>query len=331
MKALVYLGKEQLDYRDVPDPEEGEGIALVRVDACGICGSDMHGFHGYDPRRVPPLIMGHEGAGVVETGRLKGARVAINPLVSCKTCISCVSGQPQLCEKRQTIGLPPRSGAFADLVAVLEDNLVVIPDTLDFKTAALAEPVAVAYHAVNIGQRLIHRPLAATRALVLGGGAIGLATALVLLSRGVSEVFLAETNPARRKTAEAAGNISAYAPGEAHEPDAKTFDLVFDAVGAKATRMAAFDKVKMGGGIVHLGLLPGSEGVDVRALTLGEIAFSGSFCYTQADFIETVALLEKGRLGPLNWVEERAMRDGFMAFSDIDKERVSAAKIILRN
>ncbi|MGK6314273.1 zinc-dependent alcohol dehydrogenase [Neorhizobium sp. DT-125] len=330
MKALVYLGKGSMNYREVADPQPEPGEAVVNVVACGICGSDMHGYHGHDPRRVPPMIMGHEIAGVVETGAMAGTRVTINPLLTCRNCNACLSGYPQLCEEQRNIGLPPHAGGFAEKVVVRETNLVPIPDDMDFKTAALSEPVAVAYHAVQLAARRLDRPLSALRIAVLGAGAIGLATALVAVSQGAHRVWLGETSANRRATAAAAhGYIKPYEPGSPNDPGPASADLVFDAVGARATREAAFQMVRRGGTIVHLGLLPGSEGVDVRRMTLQEIAFVGSYCYSMTDFRETVALLSAGRLAPLNWVETRPMSEGALAFEDIDLGRASAAKLVL--
>ncbi|MCI5077329.1 FAD-dependent oxidoreductase [Oricola sp.] len=328
MKAIVYLGKASMELQDVPDPVPGECDVLLEVKACGICGSDMHGYHGHDPRRVPPMIMGHEAAGIVRGGRLDGQRVALNPFLSCGRCTNCVSGNPQLCESQQNIGLPPHDGAFAQLVAVPERNLEPIPDHLPFEAAALAEPLAVAVHAVNVGRRSFSGSFASAKLAVIGGGAIGLATALVLGTEGAREVLLVETNPARRDTAEAAsGKIRAIAPDE--EPDRGSYDLIFDAVGATATREMAFRMARRGGVIVHSGLLPGSAGVDVRALTLRELAFLGAYCYSVQDFRHAVYLLASGALGPLNWVETRALTDGSQAFADMDAGRVAAAKIVL--
>jgi len=328
MKAIVYLGKARMELQDVPDPVPGEGEVLLQVRACGICGSDMHGYHGHDPRRVPPMIMGHEAAGIVQGGRLDGQRVALNPFLSCGTCTNCVSGKPQLCESQRNIGLPPHDGAFAQLVAVPERNLEPIPDDLPFEAAALAEPLAVAVHAVVIGRRAFAGSLATANIAVFGGGAIGLATALVLATEGARQILLVETNPARRATAEAASDkIRAIAPDE--EPDRGSCDLIFDAVGASATREMAFRMARRGGVIVHSGLLPGSEGVDVRALTLRELALLGAYCYSIQDFRHAIALLASGALGPLNWIETRPLTDGSKAFADIDAGQVAAAKIVL--
>lgn len=331
MKALVYLGKESLEYRDHPDPVPGVGEAVVRVDSCGICGSDMHGYHGHDPRRVPPMVMGHEAAGIVETGPMAGRRVAINPFLFCGRCFNCQSGAQHLCMNQRNVGLPPHSGAFADRIVVPEANLVEIPDSMPMEMAALAEPLAVSYHAVQLAARLMRRPLPAARAVVLGGGAIGLGSALALAIGGTGSIAIAEPHPGRRATAARANpNFRVYDPME-EEPESQSIDLIFDAVGAQGTREAAFRMAARGAVVIHLGLLPGSEGMDVRRMTLGEIIFAGSYCYSQPDFRETVALLEAGRFGDLGWTEQRSMSEGAQAFRDLDSGRTASAKIILRN
>jgi threonine dehydrogenase-like Zn-dependent dehydrogenase len=330
MKALVYTGPNSLAFRDEPDPILLDDEVLVRVDAVGICGSDMHAYHGYDARRPAPLVLGHEAAGVAMSGRLKGRRVTVNPLVTCGTCDYCLDGRSHLCSSRQIISMMPRPGAFAELLRIPEQNLVEVPDGFDIVKAALAEPVAVSYHAVQLGLKASPRPATSLVATVLGGGAIGLASALVLAMSGCSRIHVAEPNPARRVTVGKAGPFGPYEPGSAAEPKDGSIDIVIDAVGADKTREAACRLVKPGGVIVHIGLLPGSGGVDVRKLTLQEVTFVGTYCYTMVDFRETVAALAAGTLGALDWFEERPLRDGAAAFKAIDEGKAAAAKIILR-
>jgi threonine dehydrogenase-like Zn-dependent dehydrogenase len=331
MKALVYTGPHTVVYRDEADPVPGNDEVIVKVDACGICGSDMHAYHGFDgARRPPPLILGHEAAGKVMTGPRAGKRVAVNPLVTCGTCNDCLDGRVHLCPQRVVTSMPARPGAFAELVRIPETNVVELPDSFDIVKAALAEPVAVSYHAVNRGARMLSRPLSTARCVVLGSGAIGLACALVLAMQGAGEIHIAEPNAKRREKAAASGLFKAYAPGTPAEPTESSVDFVIDAVGAAATRADACRLARPGGVIVHVGLLPGSDGVDVRKLTLQEIAFVGTYCYTMVDFRETVAALASGRLGRLDWIEERPLKDGAAAFRDIDAGAVAAAKIILR-
>ncbi len=330
MKALVYTGPNSLEFRDEPEPTPSNDEVVVKVEAVGICGSDMHAYHGHDARRPAPLVLGHEAAGFIASGPRAGERVTINPLVVCGTCPACESGRSHLCPDRQIISMPPRPGAFAEMVRIPERNLVSIPDDFSFIHAALAEPVAVSFHAVNAGARLLDRPLSAARCLVLGGGAIGLAAALVLSMQGAAEVHVAETHAGRRETVLRAGRFHCYAPGDADEPADGSIDLVIDAVGAVATRAAASRLVRSGGVIVHAGLLPGMEGFDIRRITLQEIIVSGTYCYTPADFRATVDALSSGRLGALEWVEVRDFSEGIAAFADIDHARTSAAKIVLR-
>lgn len=331
MLALVYTGPHTLELRDLPIPVPTAGEVLVRVEAVGICGSDMHAYHGHDARRPAPLILGHEAAGRIAAGPREGERVTVNPLVICGSCPSCESGRSHLCANRQILSMPPRQGAFAEFVCVPESNLVRIPDGLHVAKAALAEPLAVSYHAVNQGARLLGRPLAGSDCLVLGGGAIGLGAALVLAMQGARGIALAEPNAERR--AAIAGilpGIRCYDPEEPGAAVASSADLILDAVGSRTTRAGASVSARPGGVIVHIGLLPGEDGFDVRRITLQEIVVSGSYCYTGQEFRDVVDALASGRLGALDWAEERALVDGGPAFADIDARRVGAPKLVLR-
>ena len=330
MKALVCTAPFKLAYRDEPDPVATNDVVVVKVEAVGICGSDMHAYHGQDSRRPAPLILGHEAAGIVASGPRAGERVTINPLIVDPDCPLVLRGAPHLSPTRQLISMPVWPGAFAQFVRVPVSNLVAIPDHMSSMHAALAEPIAVSYHAVNHGARLLARPLSASRCVVLGAGAIGLAAALVLTMQGANEIRIGEPNAQRRATAERSGPFACYAPGEAREPAENSADLVIDAVGAVATRAAASRMIAPGGVIVHAGLLPGHEGLDIRKLTLQEVIFTGTYCYTPAEFRETVAALAAGRLGDLSWLEERPLAEGARAFADIDANAVAAAKIVLR-
>ncbi len=327
MKALVYTGPNGLVFREEPDPVPQADEVLVRVEAVGICGSDMHAYHGFDARRPPPLILGHEAAGRIATGPRAGERVTINPLVVDPACPYAIEGRWHLSPTRQIISMPPRPGAFAELVRIPQRNLTPIADAMPVAHAALAEPVAVSWHAVRTGLQRLHQPLAACRVVVLGGGAIGLAAGLVARLFGARDLVIGETNPQRRATVAAEG-IAVYRPGE-DEPEDNSADLVIDAVGADATRAAACRMARPGGVIVHVGLLPGQGGLDIRKLTLQEITLAGVYCYTPADFGQTVEALAQGRLGALGWTERRPLSEGARAFADIDAGRVGAAKIIL--
>jgi threonine dehydrogenase-like Zn-dependent dehydrogenase len=330
MKALVYLGPNSVTFRDEPMPVPEAGEVLVRVEAVGICGSDMHAYHGFDSRRPPPLILGHEAAGTIVDGTRKGERVTINPLVVDPNCSYAREGRWHLSPARQLISMPPRPGAFAEYVRIPERNVVSVPENLSIVHAALAEPIAVSWHAVRLGVERLHRPLAACRVVVLGGGAIGLTSALVARHFGAHDIQVGETNPLRRNALAASEGFATYEPGSAEQPSDNSIDLVIDAVGAAATRADASRMVRPGGVIIHLGLLPGLDGLDVRKITLQEVTFMGSYCYTPRDFEETVAALGQDALGNLGWFEERPLAEGGRAFADIDAGRTPASKIVLR-
>lgn len=330
MKALVYLGANSLIYRDEPQPSPEPGELLVRVEAVGICGSDMHAYHGHDSRRPPPLILGHEAAGRIVGGARDGERVTINPLVVDPACPYAVEGRWHLSPTRQIISMPPRPGAFAEFVRIPERNVVPIPETMPIAHAALAEPVAVSWHAVRIGMEKLHQPLASCRVVVLGGGAIGLAAAIVARHFGARDVRIAETNALRTRLIEDEEGFAVYASGSSAAPADNSIDLVIDAVGAKATRAAASALVRPGGVIIHAGLLPGMDGLDIRKITLQEITFSGTYCYTPTDFRMSVEALASGNLGRLRWFAELPLADGAEAFRSIDAGTAQAPKLILR-
>jgi threonine dehydrogenase-like Zn-dependent dehydrogenase len=225
--------------------------------------------------------------------------------------------------------MPPRPGAFAEYVRIPERNVVPIPDTLSFFHAALAEPVAVSWHAVRLGVERLHQPLAACRVVVLGGGAIGLAAAIVARHFGARDVRVGEVNALRRETIIKTEKFSVFTPNTDNQPKENTIDLVIDAVGAAATRACASAMVRPGGVIVHAGLLPGLDGLDIRKITLQEITLTGTYCYTPTDFIQTVDALSTQALGGLNWFDVREISEGAQAFRDIDNGSASAPKLIL--
>ena len=323
MKALVYTGPEELAFRSVPDPVAEDGDLLIRVDSVGICGSDMHAYLGHDERRPAPLILGHEGAGTVVGGPYDGQRVAINPLVTDPESAASRSGRENLCPSRQIISMPPREGAFAQFVSMPERNIVPVPPHIALEQAALAEPIAVSWHAVKLGLNALH-PDDERRAHVIGGGAIGLAAALSLRALGIERVTLAEPNEVRAAyLADTCGIHIDNAPGG-------DIPLVVDAVGFGGTRAAASAMVSPGGVIVHIGLGSAEGGLDIRRVTLQEITFIGAYTYTAQDFRDTCAAMFDGRLGALDWVETRPLCEGAQAFDDIRRGRVAAPKTVLK-
>lgn len=334
MKALVYTGTRQMTYRDEPAPACVPGEVLIRVEAVGICGSDMHAYHGHDPRRVPPLILGHELAGEVVEGPGKGRRVTVNPLITCGTCEFCVQGRNNLCANRTMIGMT-RAGGFAEYVTTSARSVIDLPGGMSSRAAALTEPAATALHAINAGMGSLVRALPECRVLVIGGGAVGLLAALLLDSYGVRHLEVAETNALRRASAEKACGCATFDPRDpgTHPGDAPrgaSPDLVIDCVGAKSTRDLAIATVKPGGVVVHVGLQDWASEIDMRRLTLAEITLRGVYTYSTADLRAAAVALHEGGFGDLAWVEERSLADGAHAFEDLDRARTAAAKILLR-
>lgn len=326
MKALVYTGTRRMRLAEVDEPTPAAGQAVVAVSHCGICGSDMHAWHGHDPRRVPPLVLGHEAVGVALNGRFSGQRVAINPLMTCGRCPACSAGREHLCPERELIGMRV-PGAFAEKVAVSEDNLIPIADEFAFEQAVFAEPLACVVHASRLAVRASPTPLGEARVTVLGGGAIGLLAALVFHHQGAASLAVAETNSLRRACVQAVGAGDVYDPMATTAPGGAS-DIVFDAVGSGRTRAEACRLVRAGGVIVHIGLQDSEPGFDTRHVTLQEITFVGSYCYGRKDFADSLKLLADGVVTGSGWSEFRPLVDGVRAFEDIHNG-AAAAKIVL--
>lgn len=324
MRALYYTGTQEMEVRETQAPYAEPGDCIVDVSHCGICGSDMHAYHGHDPRRVPPMILGHEAAGIARGGRFDGQRVVINPLMTCGTCAACARGEEHLCPDRTMIGMA-KPGAYAQSLAIAQTNLTPIPDHLDFQTAALAEPLACAVHAVRLGLERLTTPAPNAKIAVLGGGAIGLLSAMVFADKGVTDLWIAETNPLRRNMLEKAVAAKAYDPRDESPSD---LDLILDAVGSGQTRRSASELVRPGGMIVHIGLQNNDAGLDTRRITLQEIGLLGVYCYTSADFQSAVDMLADGRVTLGGWSEIRPLAQGPQSFADIHNGN-APPKIIL--
>jgi len=328
MKALIYTGPSTLAYADSADPNPQGGEALIKVDSIGICGSDMHAYLGHDDRRPAPLILGHEAAGIVVGGEKDGQRVTINPLVTCGECSACLSGRDNLCPDRQIISMPPRQGGFAEYLSMPMANLGEIPDGFPMEKACMAEPIACGWHAARLAHGALHSGMSSARALVIGGGAIGVGAALSLACFGVQDVTVLEPNKARRDYLKRTIDSPVLDPADLAEGD--LFDLVIDGAGFAQTRNTASTVTRPGGVIMHIGLGGGEGGLDIRRMTLQEITFIGTYTYTAEDFRATALAMFEGRLGALDWYETRPLADGAEAFSEIRAGTVPAPKIILK-
>ena len=322
MHALVYTAKQTIVYREEKNPIEKDGESILKIKASGICGSDMHAYLGHDERRPAPLILGHEAAGIISGGDRNGERITINPLVSCGTCWACCNSRENICPNRQIISMPPREGAFAQYVTMPERNLVAVPSDYCLQKAALVEPLAVGWHTAKLAVRATDISME-KKALVIGGGAIGLATALALKAMGIDDIVISEFNPLRREY------LREHIDAKVVEKTDASFPIIVDAVGFGSTRAIASQLVSPGGVIAHVGLGDNTDGLDVRHITLQEITFIGTYTYTAQDFKDTAEALFTGRLGLLEWIEKRPLSEGKVSFRDLLGNTVAAPKIVL--
>src|SRR5437764_2222698 len=215
MDALLLTEYMKLEMVQMDQPEIGPDDVLIRVRACGICGSDVHGLDGSTGRRIPPLVMGHEAAGVItETGRdvrvwKEGDRVTFDSTVSCGHCHFCRRGEINLCDNRQVLGVScgdyRRNGAFAEYVSVPQNILYRLPDALPFEHAAMIEAVSIAVHAVNLTPRSL-----GDTAVVVGSGMIGQLTIQAAKVAGFSRVFAIDVDDAKLEMARRLGADEAF-------------------------------------------------------------------------------------------------------------------------
>ncbi len=332
MKALVYTQPNEIQLQERPYPQAGDSEVIIKIAAVGICGSDMHAYHGHDPRRNPGLVMGHELAGTIvesKSPRHKpGERVIANPLIACGRCSYCMEGRDNICENRNMVGMGTRPGAYAEYISVPDRCVVPIPDDMSEKIAVLSEPAACVLHAITISLKAMHRPLPEQKVLIIGGGAIGFMAALLLRSYGARRVDLAETNPLRRAAAQKHLPCRVF-DSIAEPPTESSYHYVFDAVGRKVTRNLALASLRPGGVFMHIGLQDWASEIDMRKLTLAEATMLGTYTYTHMDLHATVAALHESAYGPLDWLEYRPLAEGPQAFKDLAEGKTAAAKIVL--
>ncbi|RYD30907.1 MAG: galactitol-1-phosphate 5-dehydrogenase, partial [Verrucomicrobiaceae bacterium] len=267
MKALTLTAYKEFQFGESPVPAIQPDEVLIKVAACGICGSDVHGMDGSSGRRIPPVIMGHEASGtIVETGDqvenwTKGARVTFDSTLYCGQCAWCADGQVNLCDNRRVLGVScgdyRQNGAFAEYVAVPARVLYAIPDNMSFEQAAFAEPAAVALHAVNRAQAGPGQS-----ALVVGAGIIGLLIIQALKAAGCSKVYATDLSEARLDLARDLGADEVF-PAKAgglkeamlERTGGQGVDIAMEVVGISPTLTAAIECVRKGGNVGLVGNL----------------------------------------------------------------------------
>jgi len=283
MRAVLYEGPHRMRVVDVPVPAPGADEVLVRVEAAGICGSEVEGYTGASTVRHPPLVMGHELAGTVVRShrdapdqRWLGARVAVIPLVTCGRCQACATGRSNLCPDRALLSVH-RAGGFARYVVVPARNLVPLPDALSYETGALLEPLACAVHSLR------RAPVREGRMVLIGAGPLGYLHVLEAQADGLHDIVVIETDPARAVLVAALG-VEVIG----HDPDLATSTLraalVVDAVGTAATRALAVELASPGGCVVFAGMHGEAAQINGNTVIRRELTVTGTFCYTVEDW-----------------------------------------------
>jgi len=341
MKALLLSKYKHLEVTDLPVPRAEPDEVLVRVAACGICGSDVHGYDGSSGRRIPPIVMGHEAAGRIAaigsrvTGFAEGDRVTFDSTISCGACGYCRRGEINLCDNRQVLGVScgdyRRSGAFAEFVAVPSRIVYRLPDNLSFEEAAMLEAVSVAIHAVSLA------PVSAnSTALVVGAGMIGLLIVQVLRAAGCSRILVTDIDSSRLKLAQ---DLGAHAVlnaklGVARQVGKLTggagVDAAMEAVGHTDSVNASIESVRKGGTVVLVGNIAPEVTVPLQKIVTQQIRLQGS-CASQGEYQRAMELLESGAIQVKNLITAIApLAEGPLWFERLHTREPNLMKVILR-
>jgi len=340
LKALLHTKPYYLEYTDFVDPQVRDDDVLVRVKACGICGSDVQGFTGKTGRRIPPLIMGHEAAGIIEDlGKNvrdfhKGDRVCFDSTVYCNKCPACRVGKYNRCEKRQVLGVSTpefkRHGAFAEYVAVPWWIVAGIPDNMTFVQAALLEPVSIGMHAAN------RAPIATGDSVVIiGAGTIGLFVLQACRLKG-ARIIVCDINEFRLDIARTLGadvvvNAAKVSLTETvlKGTNSRGADVVFEVVGFAQTFSDAVSVLKTGGHLVAVGNLQKMAEFNLQELVARELTFTGSYA-SSGEFREGIDLVASGKINVQPIISDvLPLREGPNAFDRLLKGQENLLKIVL--
>lgn len=342
MKALLLKEYRKLELTDMPVPDIGPEDVLVRVAACGICGSDIHGYDGSSGRRIPPLVMGHEAAGTVEsvgenvTHVQVGDRVTFDSMVSCGKCSFCEREEFNLCDNRMVLGVScgdyRRHGAFAEFVQVPERIVFKLPERLPFEHAALVEPVSVAYHAVMRSQ--IETGMSA---LVVGSGMIGLLVIQVLKHFGCSPIIAADQDDDRLAAARKCGADEVFNVTKVDLPatvrqltEGHGADVALEVVGITPTVEAAVESVRKGGTVTLVGNLSPKVELPLQSVVTREISLIGT-CGCCGEYPECLELLASGAVDVSPIISATApLEEGPQWFSRLYDHEPGLMKVILK-
>jgi L-iditol 2-dehydrogenase len=342
MKALVLEEYNRLAYKEMPDPQFGPDDVLVRVEAAGICGSDVHGMDGSTGRRIPPLIMGHEASGVIEevgsnVQQYKpGQRVTFDSTVYCGKCFYCRRGDVNLCDQRRVLGVSctdyRQHGTFAEYVAVPRHIIYPLPDKIAFEQSAMVEPCSVAFHAVAI------TPLSLNdTAVVVGAGIIGLLVIQTLRISGAGQIIAVDLEPGRLELARQLGadevlNASDDDPVSAIKKVTgnRGADAAFDAVGLNASLKTALGCLRKGGALTLIGNLKPEVVLALQMVVTGEITLRGS-CASRGDYPACLAMIARDAVNVDPLISATApLKDGELWFQRLYEKEPGLIKVILK-
>ena len=307
MKALVLEEYKHFVYRDVPEPKFGEEEVLIRVKACGICGSDVHGMDGSTGRRIPPIIMGHEAAGYIEavgskvTGWKVGDRVTFDSTISCGKCDFCRKGLINLCDNRRVLGVScadyRQHGAFAEYVVVPQHILFRLPDEVSFEKAAMVEAISVAFHGVGRAPVTIN-----DSAVVVGAGMIGMLVIQALRLAGCGKIVAVDIDAGRLEAAKRMGADASVRSDESdaldqilHLTGGRGADLAYEVVGITPTVKMALASVRKGGSLTLVGNLAPMVELPLQSVVTRQITLYGS-CASSGEYPACLDMLARGSI-----------------------------------
>ena len=338
MKALVWRGVDELRIEDIPAPEKKDQI-IIRISHTGICGSDITIKSGKHPRAKTPLVLGHEFVGTIShvpTQYRKmfaeGQRVAVNPLVSCKTCRPCLAGHEHVCENLKLLGIEHNPGAFTGFIAVPQvERIHPLPDNLSDQEGALIEPLAVAVHAVDYA-----RFTSGETAVILGAGPIGLLIAQVARASGITALFVVETEAARLRMAKGLGFTVIDASKcdvveEVHRATKNAgADVTFDAAGVPVTAGQVIPLTGIKGRIIMVAIHKKPAEVAFRDLAYRELSIFGTRIYAKGNFETAIDLAAGAQVDLKTMVTHVLPMDEALRAFDIAQNDKEACKVLIR-
>jgi len=341
MRALLLAAYKRLEMAEMPAPAIGPDEVLIRVKACGICGSDVHGYDGSSGRRIPPLVMGHEASGVVaETGAgvkdlRVGERVTFDSTVYCGACFHCARGEVNLCDNRQVLGVScgdyRRHGAFAEFVAAPRRIVYRLPEGLPFEHAAMIEAVSVAVHAASLTPV---KP--GDTAVVIGSGMIGLLTMQALRAAGCARVIAVDVDAGRLALARKLGADEAL---NSRETDAakevvrltggRGADVAAEAVGATEPIQTAIASVRKGGAVTLIGNVTPKVELPLQQVVTRQIRLQGS-CASAGEYPACMDLMARGAIRVEELITARApLEEGARWFERLYNREPNLMKVVL--